>query len=434
MASQPFVAKIIGVPSVASITEVNVRSGPGTNKDIAFKAAVGTGNLAVLEVQHDNESRDQQGKVYQWFKLQFPNAQGWVRDDLIEIVGDGYPFGYPPLAQPTMAFLLTREAVTQITPAGQTAGSTPTAAPGGFQATAAARVTNEHPAVEVPAHVAFTPDEQPDSSTETPIATCMNAPSATLRAGAGTNYGQVDSFLYQDTATILKAAPGEDGKDFMWIKIHYKGKEAWVREDLVRLSGGFGPFGVSAEDAYPSPAPQSRWSRDFDSNGSRIGVKHDGWDHSGDTGAPIIGGPKGGYVVQVAFCQRCGTQGASTLERGYTLGDQRVFNDQGWNFGYGHYVVVRYTHDLLPASTQQALSEKGMAGAHIFVMYAHLHQMLVETGQTLQPNQQIGTMGNSGNSTGTHLHLEVRAHADADETAWWKMKAGLMTPQVLFLR
>ena len=67
-------------------------------------------------------------------------------------------------------------------------------------------------------------------------------------------------------------------------------------------------------------------------------------------------------------------------------------------------------------------------------MYAHMHDMFVETGDALTPNQQLGTMGNSGNSTGTHLHLEVRAGTNADETNWWKLKNGLMTPEVLFLR
>ena len=47
-------------------------------------------------------------------------------------------------------------------------------------------------------------------------------------------------------------------------------------------------------------------------------------------------------------------------------------------------------------------------GNGITVYYAHLNTVDVYTGQTVSKGQYIGTMGNSGSSTGTHLHYEVR--------------------------
>ncbi len=46
-------------------------------------------------------------------------------------------------------------------------------------------------------------------------------------------------------------------------------------------------------------------------------------------------------------------------------------------------------------------------GNNIFSMYAHLNSQLVKIGQTVSRAQKIGTMGNTGYTTGPHLHLSV---------------------------
>lgn len=60
----------------------------------------------------------------------------------------------------------------------------------------------------------------------------------------------------------------------------------------------------------------------------------------------------------------------------------------GWNGGYGLFVKISH-----PNSTN--------------TLYAHLSKSLVTVGQTVQKGQQIGNMGSSGRSTGSHLHFEV---------------------------
>lgn len=61
----------------------------------------------------------------------------------------------------------------------------------------------------------------------------------------------------------------------------------------------------------------------------------------------------------------------------------------GWNGGYGNYIVVKHRN-----GTQ--------------TLYAHLSSLSVGVGSYVEQGQTIGGMGNTGKSTGTHLHFEVR--------------------------
>jgi len=61
----------------------------------------------------------------------------------------------------------------------------------------------------------------------------------------------------------------------------------------------------------------------------------------------------------------------------------------GWNGGYGSYVVISH-----PNGTQ--------------TLYGHLSKVSVSTGQRVEQGQTIGALGNTGKSTGPHLHFEIR--------------------------
>ena len=61
----------------------------------------------------------------------------------------------------------------------------------------------------------------------------------------------------------------------------------------------------------------------------------------------------------------------------------------GYNGGYGNYAVVAHSN-----GTQ--------------TLYAHLNSVAVAQGATVSQGQTIGSVGNTGRSTGPHLHFEVR--------------------------
>ena len=112
-----------------------------------------------------------------------------------------------------------------------------------------------------------------------------------------------------------------------------------------------------------------------------------GPDIAGYFARPINGGRKTqglhGYNG-VDLADRCGA--AVYASAGGTV---IVARSSGWNGGYGKYVVVAH-----PNGTQ--------------TLYSHLSSVFTSVGQHLDRGSHLGTMGTTGNSTGCHLHFEVR--------------------------
>ncbi|MEM6376165.1 MAG: M23 family metallopeptidase [Pseudomonadota bacterium] len=119
--------------------------------------------------------------------------------------------------------------------------------------------------------------------------------------------------------------------------------------NLYRLAAQKAPFAFPIKSSY-------RFTSGF---GMRWGRMHNGVDYAAPHGTPI-----------------------------YATADG-VIKEAEWQSGYGRVVIIQ--HDF------------GME-----TRYGHLSRIRVKPGQRVSRGDRIGDMGNTGRSTGTHLHYEIR--------------------------
>ena len=106
-----------------------------------------------------------------------------------------------------------------------------------------------------------------------------------------------------------------------------------------------------------------------------------------------------GYFIQplVNYHKTQSLHGRNGIDLGAKTGEpilaaasgQVLIARGGWNGGYGNYVVIQHGN-----GTQ--------------TVYGHASKLLVTEGQTVKQGQTIALVGSTGNSTGPHLHVEVR--------------------------
>ncbi|MGK5448943.1 transglycosylase family protein [Streptomyces radiopugnans] len=88
-----------------------------------------------------------------------------------------------------------------------------------------------------------------------------------------------------------------------------------------------------------------------------------------------------GYHTGIDFPVSTGTS-VQSVSRGQVV-------SAGWGGAYGYQVVIRHSDGR-------------------YSQYAHLSAISVRSGQQVNAGQRIGRSGSTGNSTGPHLHFEIR--------------------------
>ncbi|MBX3015303.1 MAG: peptidoglycan DD-metalloendopeptidase family protein [Caldilineaceae bacterium] len=100
--------------------------------------------------------------------------------------------------------------------------------------------------------------------------------------------------------------------------------------------------------------------------------------------------PLAGWLTQGYRYDHRALDIASPAGTPVTAADRGVVRRAGWNNqGYGLFVIVDHNIDYV-------------------TLYAHLSEVLVQEGQVVAQGAVLGKVGSTGNSTGPHLHFEIR--------------------------
>lgn len=101
--------------------------------------------------------------------------------------------------------------------------------------------------------------------------------------------------------------------------------------------------------------------------GSRRGGFHYGIDIGASRGTKVIAAATGTVVEKVSYC----------VEGAVSCGGR-----------YGNYIMIQHSNGTI-------------------TRYAHLSKVSVEVGEQVSKGEKIGTTGNTGHSTGPHLHFQI---------------------------
>jgi len=127
--------------------------------------------------------------------------------------------------------------------------------------------------------------------------------------------------------------------------------------------------------------------------------------------------PAPGYITSVyGWSEQYGTSFHKGIDLGFACGQNVyaassgtvVFAAEGWNGGYGNYIILEHSNGVRTG-------------------YAHLLEggVLVSAGQQVDVGQNIARGGTTGNSTGCHLHFEVRINGETANPATFMSDQGI---------
>ena len=159
------------------------------------------------------------------------------------------------------------------------------------------------------------------------------------------------------------------GRTGDWIKFLYGGDKRFVHADYVSKyavltltnSSGASKASTSTSKSFATPTSGPITQGYGKASGAYGYTFHNGIDYGAAKGTPV-----------------------------YATASGKVITSQ-FKGAYGNYVMVSHT----------------VNGSPFISLYAHMNSRSVSVGQTVAQGQKVGTVGETGNAFGTHLHFEL---------------------------
>ncbi|MFF5843881.1 M23 family metallopeptidase [Streptomyces massasporeus] len=148
------------------------------------------------------------------------------------------------------------------------------------------------------------------------------------------------------------------------VKAEKAAKAAAAKKAAEKKAAAKKAAAKKAKPSWVDPVKKYSLSASFAQNGGMWAHKHSGQDFAVPSGTQVVAA-HGGTVV------KAGGNGA------------------GDGPAYGNAVVIKH-------------------GNGTYSQYAHLSKVTVHVGQIVKTGQEIAKSGNTGNSSGPHLHFEIR--------------------------
>ncbi|ACK90961.1 Peptidase, M23/M37 [Bacillus cereus 95/8201] len=194
-----------------------------------------------------------------------------------------------------------------------------------------------------------------------------------VRSGAGTNHGVIGALSKGIKVQVLFEQNG-------WGKINYNGKNAYVSSKFLSKTSETDAEKqrqsqeVNKTNDFIQPAA-GRYTSRFEKRGGKM---HHGLDIAASGTVPVVAAAEG------------------VITRSY------------YSTSYGNVVFI--SHNI--------------NGQTYTTVYAHLKSRSVSAGQKVKQGQQLGIMGNTGQSEGQHLHFEIH------KGEWNAQKSNAMDPKI----
>ena len=141
--------------------------------------------------------------------------------------------------------------------------------------------------------------------------------------------------------------------------------------------------------------------------------------NNGSSGGSSGSSGSGGYVSTGNFTWP--VPGFTNISCGYSSGHKAIDISGGGRTIYGTPIVAADSGKVVTATYHYSYGNYVMIdhGGGYSTLYAHASSLAVSAGQTVTKGQTIAYVGSTGNSTGPHLHFEVRVNGNRQNPFNW---------------